>query len=165
MSIKRRRATIRPHKLIALETAAAWHYQSTDCSPLGLLSPSVRHILLQWMLQPCPTQPTRLCLAFFSCIVHSLPVLLRRGVYPLSGREPALWAMTRDFQAIMYEARQSGSYARMIAVLVVAEWTHLKWASPFNPPAASLPFYFSPATVIMGSRSIWNVLANASSPR
>ncbi len=58
-------------------------------------------------------------------------------------KAPELWPVTQDFQAIMTEARLSGSYARMIAVLVVAEWSYLSWASPFNPPEESLPFYFS----------------------
>lgn len=58
-------------------------------------------------------------------------------------QEPTLWPVTQDFHAIMREARLSGSYARMIAVLVVAEWSYLEWATPFNPPEESLPFFFS----------------------
>ena len=60
-----------------------------------------------------------------------------------SWSEPALWPVTQEFQTIMTEARLSGSYARMMAVLVVAEWSYLEWAMPFNPPAKTLPFYFS----------------------
>lgn len=58
-------------------------------------------------------------------------------------QQPDLWPVTRDFQAIMSEARLSGSYARMIAVLVVAEWTYLEWATPFHPAPEALPFYFA----------------------
>jgi thiaminase/transcriptional activator TenA len=35
---------------------------------------------------------------------------------------------TADFKALMREAALSGSYARMLAVLVVAEWSYLAWA-------------------------------------
>lgn len=56
---------------------------------------------------------------------------------------PTLWPVTRDFQGIMREARLSGSYARMMAVLVVAEWSYLEWATPWSPAPESLPFYFS----------------------
>ncbi|MGQ7848420.1 TenA family protein [Granulosicoccus sp. 3-233] len=65
------------------------------------------------------------------------------GVSEERWRHPQLWSVTQDFQAIMTEARLSGSYARMIAVLVVAEWSYLEWATPFNPPADTLPFYFA----------------------
>ncbi len=35
---------------------------------------------------------------------------------------------TAEFKALMAEAAASGSYARMLAVLTVAEWTYLSWA-------------------------------------
>ncbi|WP_171176241.1 TenA family protein [Ruegeria sp. HKCCD8929] len=50
---------------------------------------------------------------------------------------------TRDFQALMAEAAASGQYELMLAVLVVAEWTYLSWATPVHPPRADLPFYFA----------------------
>lgn len=56
---------------------------------------------------------------------------------------PELAPATVAFQELMAEAAASGRYGRMIAVLVVAEWTYLSWASPFNPPAEGLPFYFA----------------------
>lgn len=65
------------------------------------------------------------------------------GVSEQDWQEPALWPATQEFQIIMAEARLSGSYARMLAVLVVAEWSYLSWATPYNPPADSLPFYFA----------------------
>ncbi|MEM0988120.1 MAG: TenA family protein [Pseudomonadota bacterium] len=49
---------------------------------------------------------------------------------------------TRAFQAIMDEARTSGRYECMLAVLVVAEWTYLDWASPHAARADDLPFWF-----------------------
>ena len=54
-----------------------------------------------------------------------------------------LWSETKDFQALMREAAASGSYVSMIAVLVVAEWTYLSWATPYYPPEEDLPFYFA----------------------
>ncbi|MBO9449627.1 TenA family protein [Tropicibacter sp. R16_0] len=50
---------------------------------------------------------------------------------------------TRDFQALMAEAAASGRYELMLAVLVVAEWTYLSWATPVNPPREDLPFWFA----------------------
>lgn len=65
------------------------------------------------------------------------------GVGENQWQSPELWSVTRDFHAIMQEARQSGSYARMMAVLLVAEWSYLSWATPYNPPEEALPFYFA----------------------
>ncbi|MEX0319732.1 MAG: TenA family protein [Ruegeria sp.] len=50
---------------------------------------------------------------------------------------------TRDFQELMAEAAASGRYELMLAVLVVAEWTYLSWATPVHPPRGDLPFYFA----------------------
>ncbi|KCV81992.1 thiamine biosynthesis protein Thi4 [Actibacterium atlanticum] len=48
---------------------------------------------------------------------------------------------TAAFQALMAEARTSGSYAQMLAVLSVAEGVYLDWASPFADRANDLPFW------------------------
>ena len=45
------------------------------------------------------------------------------------------------FQALMAEARASGRYELMLAVLTVAEWSYLDWASPHADRAAALPFW------------------------
>ncbi|WP_164658921.1 TenA family protein [Tropicibacter sp. Alg240-R139] len=50
---------------------------------------------------------------------------------------------TKDFQALMAQAVASGRYELMLAVLVVAEWTYLSWATPVNPPRENLPFWFA----------------------
>lgn len=50
---------------------------------------------------------------------------------------------TKDFQNLMSEAAASGKYEEMLAVLVVAEWVYLSWATPFNPPKSDAPFYFA----------------------
>lgn len=65
------------------------------------------------------------------------------GVDETSRTDPELWPSTRDFRLLMREATVSGRYEQMIAVLVVAEWVYLSWATPVNPPGDELPFYFS----------------------
>ncbi|MBO9408234.1 TenA family protein [Shimia sp. R9_1] len=52
-------------------------------------------------------------------------------------------APTEGFIALMAEAAASGRYELMLAVLVVAEWVYLSWATPVNPPKEDLPFYFA----------------------
>lgn len=48
---------------------------------------------------------------------------------------------TEAFLALMAEARTSGSYAQMLAVLCVAEGVYLDWATPFADRADDLPFW------------------------
>lgn len=62
---------------------------------------------------------------------------------PLEAHEEEPEPETRAFQDLMEEARQSGSYARMLAVLTVAEWSYLSWAAPFHPASDQLPFWFA----------------------
>ena len=57
---------------------------------------------------------------------------------PEATPEPA----TLAFQRLMREARQSGRYERMVAVLSVAEWVYLEWATPYADRADDLPFWF-----------------------
>jgi len=56
---------------------------------------------------------------------------------------PELETPTREFQELMLKASRSGNYGAMVAVLCVAEWTYLEWATPFAPAQENLPFYFS----------------------
>jgi thiaminase (transcriptional activator TenA) len=49
---------------------------------------------------------------------------------------------TLAFQHLMDQARRSRRYEVMLAVLVVAEWVYLDWASPFAGRAPDLPFWF-----------------------
>ncbi len=49
--------------------------------------------------------------------------------------------VTREFQNLMERAAKSGRYELMLAVLVVAEWVYLSWATPKYPPQADLPFW------------------------
>lgn len=60
-----------------------------------------------------------------------------------AARNPPPAPETQAFQALMAEAAASGSYEKMLAVLVVAEWVYLSWASPVNPPREDLPFWFA----------------------
>ena len=50
-------------------------------------------------------------------------------------------AETVAFQRLMDQARRSGRYEIMLAVLVVAEWIYLDWATPFEDRAEDLPFW------------------------
>lgn len=58
-------------------------------------------------------------------------------------QNPAPAAPTEGFIALMDETAASGRYELMLAVLVVAEWVYLSWATPVNPPKDDLPFYFA----------------------
>ncbi|MCC7425620.1 MAG: TenA family protein [Alphaproteobacteria bacterium] len=51
------------------------------------------------------------------------------GIAEAERTRPALRPPTRAFQSLMTEAAGSGRYAEMLAVLVVAEWSYLAWAS------------------------------------
>ena len=67
-----------------------------------------------------------------------------RSIVALGGQispmaQPA--AVTVDFQRVMRSAVQSGRYEQMLAVLVVAEWSYLEWASPYVQRAHDLPFW------------------------
>ena len=65
------------------------------------------------------------------------------GVAERDRSQPDLAPATIAFRELMEEAAASGEYARMVAVLTVAEWSYLSWATPFAPPPADLPFYFA----------------------
>ena len=58
-------------------------------------------------------------------------------------KNAALKPPTIGFQNLMAEAAVSGKYEQMLAVLVVAEWVYLSWATPVNPPKSDNPFYFA----------------------
>jgi thiaminase/transcriptional activator TenA len=61
----------------------------------------------------------------------------------LQRNNPVLLEPTQGFQDLMLEAAASGSYANMVAVLCVAEWIYLSWASPVADYDPELPFYFA----------------------
>lgn len=49
----------------------------------------------------------------------------------------------RALLEIMAQARRSGRYADMLAVLCVAEWSYLEWGDRHAPPRPDLPFWFA----------------------
>lgn len=59
------------------------------------------------------------------------------GAEPKVSPEP----QTLAFQQLMADARNSGQYEQMLAVLVVAEWIYLDWATPYEDRAGDLPFW------------------------
>ena len=63
------------------------------------------------------------------------------GVAGEDRRSPVLSDATRDFDALMREAVATGSYPCVLAVLVVAEWLYLDWATrePAGDSGATRP--------------------------
>ena len=96
-----------------------------------------------------PTLPDRLPLAHFLGIIAGPEnTYFQRSfdelAVPSGEREnPKLLEPTKAFQALMDEAATSGHYGVMVAVLSVAEWSYLSWASPFASESNRLPFYFA----------------------
>ena len=60
----------------------------------------------------------------------------RLGVPDLERRDPALTTPTRGFVALMDSARAGADYGVVLAVLLVAEWLYLDWASRSGPAPA-----------------------------
>lgn len=96
-----------------------------------------------------PSLPDRLPLAqFMGVLAGPENTYFQRSFEALDvpGSErsnPQLEAPTKAFQDLMLKAAKSGNYGAMVAVLCVAEWTYLEWATPFANYKADLPFYFS----------------------
>jgi len=96
-----------------------------------------------------PSLPDRIPLAqFLGVITGPENTYFQRsfealGVAEADRTAPDLAPATLGFRALMDEAASSGEYAQMVAVLSVAEWSYLTWATPFAPPRADLPFYFA----------------------
>ncbi len=77
------------------------------------------------------------------------------GVAPTAKPAPE----TRAFQELMDHARRSGRYEIMLAVLVVAEWTYLEWATPFEDRADDLPFWFGEWITLHSGEGFTQVVA------
>lgn len=60
------------------------------------------------------------------------------GVQAHTGATPE----TNAFLTLIDDARHSGRYEIMLAVLVVAEWVYLEWATPHADRADDLPFWY-----------------------
>ncbi|PIE16830.1 MAG: TENA/THI-4 family protein [Rhodobacterales bacterium] len=50
---------------------------------------------------------------------------------------------TTGFLQLMEDAIASGRYEQMLAVICVAEWSYLSWATPYHPPQSDLPFWLA----------------------
>ena len=96
-----------------------------------------------------PTLPDRLPLAqFMGVLAGPENTYFQRSFDALNVPDkarsnPDLKAPTKAFQDLMLQASQSGNYGAMVAVLCVAEWSYLEWATPFAKYDKELPFYFS----------------------
>ncbi len=66
---------------------------------------------------------------------------------------------TLAFQNLMSDARHSGRYEIMLAVLVVAEWIYLDWASPFEDRADDLPFWLGEWITLHAGEGFESVVA------
>lgn len=64
------------------------------------------------------------------------------GVSDRDRTEPELAPPTRGFHELMKEASEAGSYEEILAVLVVAEWLYLSWATAVKDCSPS-KFYFA----------------------
>lgn len=58
------------------------------------------------------------------------------------GTPAAPHPVTAEFQRLMQGAIRSGCREQMLAVMVVAEWSCLAWASPHAAKATDVPFWF-----------------------
>ncbi len=63
------------------------------------------------------------------------------------------------FQQLMADARHSGRYEIMLAVLVVAERIYLDWASPFEDRADDLPFWLGEWITLHAGEGFESVVA------
>jgi thiaminase (transcriptional activator TenA) len=102
--------------------------------------------LLASAIATAPTLPDAIPAAqFLGLIMGPENTYFLRSIEELGGRvEPPseTQAVTRVFQIIMRQAVQSGQYEQMLAVLLVAEWSYLDWASPHVASEQGLPFWF-----------------------
>jgi thiaminase/transcriptional activator TenA len=92
--------------------------------------------LLGATIHSAPALPQRVALGrFLGMVVSDENTYFQRSFdalgVPANERErPRLLEPTEGFRTLMREAAGSGEYARMIAVLTVAEWVYLSWAAP-----------------------------------
>lgn len=102
--------------------------------------------LLASAIAHAPTLPDAIPAAqFLGLISGPENTYFLRAIEALGGqaKPPApAHPVTADFQTVMREATHSGRYEQMLAVLVVAEWSYLDWATPHADKAGDLPFWF-----------------------
>lgn len=66
---------------------------------------------------------------------------------------------TEALLQIMAQARKSGRYAEMLAVLCVAEWSYLEWGERHAPPSEDLPFWFAEWIALHSGEGFRDVVA------
>jgi thiaminase/transcriptional activator TenA len=102
--------------------------------------------LLASAIAHAPTLPDAIPAAqFLGLISGPENTYFLRAIEALGGQaQPPAPAhpVTAEFQSVMRDAAQSGRYAQMLTVLVVAEWSYLDWATPHADKADDLPFWF-----------------------
>ncbi len=153
----------RPTELLRQGKAADWQAATTHAFTRELSDGTLPEDKMRWYLQQdyqfvdgfvrllasaiahAPTLADSVPAAQFLAVItgpentYFLRSLEALGTQPSTDPAPA----TKAFQDLMAEAAASGRYENMLAVLVVAEWVYLSWASPENPPKPDLPFWFA----------------------
>lgn len=90
--------------------------------------------LLGTAIALAPSMPSKRGFAAFAAALTSeendffLRSFEALGVPESTWGAPRLHPVTRDFLAVLDDARRGGSYARVLAVLSAAEWSYLTWA-------------------------------------
>ncbi|MBF9052540.1 TENA/THI-4 family protein [Roseobacter sp. HKCCD9010] len=100
--------------------------------------------LLAVAISQAPSLPDRVPGAQFLAVVTGAEnTYFQRSFAALDVSDTApVHGQTQAFLDLMHRVRKSGNYGEMIAVLTVAEWVYLSWATPFAARAEQLPFYF-----------------------
>jgi thiaminase/transcriptional activator TenA len=153
----------RPTELLRQGKATEWQAATTHAFTRELSDGTLPEDKMRWYLQQdyqfvdgfvrllasaiahAPTLADSVPAAQFLAVItgpentYFLRSLEALGTQPSTDPAPA----TKAFQDLMAEAAASGRYENMLAVLVVAEWVYLSWASPENPPKPDLPFWFA----------------------
>jgi thiaminase/transcriptional activator TenA len=157
---------MRPSEILKLSCIDDWHDATTHSFCIELASGTLpEHKMRLYLAQDytfidnfirlagsaihhAPSLPDRLPLAQFLGVISGPEnTYFQRSFEALNLPEkdrltPDLLPSTAAFQSLMLEAADSGFYGAMIAVLCVAEWSYLTWATPFAPALAALPFYY-----------------------
>jgi thiaminase/transcriptional activator TenA len=154
------RPTDRLKSLNAADWQAATHHAFTDQLAAGTLSDARMlaylrqdHLFIEGFVRllasaiaHAPSLPDAVPGArFLGLICGPENTYFLRAIETLGGETapPApAHPVTAEFQGLMQQAAQSGRYAQMLAVLVVAEWSYLDWAAPHADKAGDLPFWF-----------------------
>lgn len=157
------RETTRPTEVLRQGTEANWHAATTHAFTRELADGTLPERKMRWYLQQdyqfvdgfvrllasaiahAPSLNDSVPVAQFLAVItgpentYFLRAMEALGTEPIDQPAPA----TKAFQDLMAEAVASGRYENMLAVLVVAEWVYLSWASPENPPKEDLPFWYA----------------------